>query len=59
MKPHLTRIGHFMTLGPDTEDPALMDLVAPSPTTKPHVPHAMDDVVAVAPTGGTTGLPRG
>ncbi|MEO3828587.1 AMP-binding protein [Actinomadura sp. B10D3] len=59
MKPYLTGVGHFVALGSGTEDPVLMDLVATRPATKPRVPYAMDDVVAVAPTGGTTGLPKG
>ncbi|MGW5728105.1 AMP-binding protein [Nocardia beijingensis] len=49
----------YIALAAGTEDPALRDWVAEYPATSPRLGYAMDDVVAVAPTGGTTGEPKG
>ena len=48
-----------ITEGADQGDVVLADWARRHPTTRPDVAHHMDDVVAVAPTGGTTGLPKG
>ena len=37
----------------------LTDWIKDQPATKPHVAVDLDDVVVVAPTGGTTGRPKG
>ncbi len=43
----------------DFGDAELADWTREFPTKPPAVPFEMDDVVAIAPTGGTTGLPKG
>jgi acyl-CoA synthetase (AMP-forming)/AMP-acid ligase II len=45
-----TQIAHSMSLS---------DWIAQQPSHKPHVAVDLDDVVAVMPTGGTTGAPKG
>ena len=39
--------------------PSLADYVRDKPSDRPAIDYSMDDVVAVAPTGGTTGAPKG
>jgi len=39
--------------------PALASWAQWHPATRPEVDYAMDDVVAISPTGGTTGMPKG
>ncbi|MFG1626079.1 class I adenylate-forming enzyme family protein [Kribbella sp. NPDC049227] len=55
------QLGHvvFIALGAGTEDFDFGSWVAQFPDTGPDILYAMDDVVAIAPTGGTTGLPKG
>ncbi|MEU6191606.1 AMP-binding protein [Nocardia sp. NPDC047038] len=52
-------VGVYIALAAGTEDVTLQDWTAQHPTAPPRVGYAMDDVVAVAPTGGTTGAPKG
>lgn len=49
----------YVALGAGTDDPSLDDWTADRPDTPPPVRFAMDDVAVVAPTGGTTGEPKG
>ncbi|WP_328997759.1 AMP-binding protein [Kribbella sp. NBC_00709] len=49
----------FIALGHGTEDFDFGSWIAQFPDTRPDVSSAMDDVVAIAPTGGTTGTPKG
>lgn len=44
---------------PGSDDLELEAWVSDCPATDPRVPYEMDDVVAIAPTGGTTGRPKG
>jgi len=59
----LPKIKHWICI--DGESPeiagsvSLKAWVKDQPATKPHLHVDMDDVVAVVPTGGTTGLPKG
>ena len=39
--------------------PSLKSWIADQPATAPEVEYQLDDVVALSPTGGTTGLPKG
>lgn len=61
MRTKLPRVRRWIVIGGDGAGPDadLHDWVAAQPDTRPDVVHRMDDVVAVAPTGGTTGLPKG
>ncbi|MEV6253371.1 class I adenylate-forming enzyme family protein [Nocardia sp. NPDC051929] len=52
-------VGVYIALAAGTDDVTLQDWTAQHPTAPPRVGYAMDDVVAVAPTGGTTGAPKG
>ncbi|MEW1722797.1 AMP-binding protein [Streptomyces sp. NPDC093109] len=52
--PHL----RFIALERGTADPDLTSWIAGEPVTRPDVVHEMDEVVAVSPTGGTTGVPK-
>ncbi|MFD8248015.1 class I adenylate-forming enzyme family protein [Nocardia sp. NPDC059691] len=52
-------VGVYIALAAGTDDVTLRDWTAQHPTAPPRVGYAMDDVVAVAPTGGTTGAPKG
>lgn len=49
----------FIALGEGTDDVDLDSWMEGHPDTRPDIAYDMDDVVAVAPTGGTTGLPKG
>lgn len=54
--------GVDVAIGNDTRDPAATSFdawVASQPPTKPSVNASPEDVVSLAPTGGTTGLPKG
>jgi acyl-CoA synthetase (AMP-forming)/AMP-acid ligase II len=59
MKCASSGVGLYVALTAGTDDAALLDWTAGQPDTPPSVPFAMDDVVAVTPTGGTTGEPKG
>ncbi|NUU19956.1 MAG: AMP-binding protein [Streptomycetaceae bacterium] len=52
-------VGVYVALAAGADDAALTEWTAGRPDTPPPVRFAMDDVVAVAPTGGTTGEPKG
>lgn len=49
----------FIALGHGTEDFDFGTWVAQFSDAPPDISYAMDDVVAIAPTGGTTGAPKG
>ncbi|MFF4776648.1 AMP-binding protein [Microtetraspora fusca] len=59
MRSRLPGIKTWVALGAGTGDPALADWTAGHPDISPAVRYEMDDVVAIAPTGGTTGRPKG
>jgi acyl-CoA synthetase (AMP-forming)/AMP-acid ligase II len=59
MRSRLPGVKTWVALGEGTGDQALTDWVTGHAGTRPDVRYGMDDVVAVAPTGGTTGLPKG
>ncbi|MET9914919.1 AMP-binding protein [Streptomyces sp. NPDC006476] len=59
MRAELPDITAWIALDEGTGDITLADWVSGHADTPPEVEHDMDDVVAVAPTGGTTGLPKG
>ncbi|GAA3146490.1 class I adenylate-forming enzyme family protein [Nonomuraea roseoviolacea] len=59
MKSAASGVGRYVALEAGADDVALRDWTAGHPDTPPPVRFAMDDVVAVAPTGGTTGEPKG
>ena len=49
----------LVALSPALEDADLATWVKGHPDSAPNISYDMDDVVAIAPTGGTTGLPKG
>jgi len=63
LQPRLPKIRHWICIdGEPTAVPGsvqLADWIKDQPATKPHVAVDLDDVVVVAPTGGTTGMPKG
>ncbi|MET9026563.1 AMP-binding protein [Nocardia sp. NPDC004168] len=59
LKTAAPEVGVYIALAAGTDDVTLRDWTAQHPTAPPRVGYAMDDVVAVAPTGGTTGAPKG
>lgn len=59
MRTRLPGVRMWVALGPGTDDPQLSDWLIGQPDTAPAVVHDPDDVVAIAPTGGTTGMPKG
>ncbi|GGW41854.1 o-succinylbenzoate--CoA ligase [Streptomyces lucensis JCM 4490] len=60
LAPRLPKVKHYVCLEDDaSEAPSLADWTAGLPDTPPDVHYDMDDVVAIASTGGTTGLPKG
>lgn len=60
LRPQLPGIGHWICIDGESEDaPALADWCADAAATPPEVDYAMDDVVMLSPTGGTTGRPKG
>ena len=52
-------VTHFVALGPAAGDIDLTAWATEFPDTPPAVQVAADDVAVIAPTGGTTGLPKG
>ncbi|SDH14349.1 class I adenylate-forming enzyme family protein [Agrococcus jejuensis] len=54
--PTLRRI---VCIDDDAAPDALATMLAAASDAKPHVAVQMDDVISIAPTGGTTGLPKG
>jgi acyl-CoA synthetase (AMP-forming)/AMP-acid ligase II len=60
MRPGLPTVRQFVCINAEIDDfPSLATWTEGTPTTSPPVEYDMDDVVAITPTGGTTGLPRG
>ncbi|WP_427173417.1 class I adenylate-forming enzyme family protein [Arthrobacter sp. 92] len=62
LRDRLPAVSQWVQFGPDDAGPAdtsFAQWIAPHPATKPAVNAAPDDVVSLAPTGGTTGLPKG
>jgi len=60
VRPMLSKIRHWVCIDGDGADaPSLEDWIAGQPSTHTPVACAMDDVVMLSPTGGTTGLPKG
>jgi acyl-CoA synthetase (AMP-forming)/AMP-acid ligase II len=60
MRPRLPKIKHWICIDAEGADaPSLQRWLDGQPCTRPEVPYAMDDVVMLAPTGGTTGMPKG
>lgn len=60
LRPKLPKILHWICINSEGADaPSLERWIADQLSTKPEVPFDMDDVVMLAPTGGTTGMPKG
>lgn len=60
LRPQLPKIKNWICIDADGADaPSLEDWCAGQPSTRPEVAYAMDDVVMLSPTGGTTGMPKG
>ncbi|MFI9491880.1 MULTISPECIES: class I adenylate-forming enzyme family protein [Streptomyces] len=62
LAPMLPKVKHYICLDEDPaadDVPSLADWTAGHPDTPPEVRYEMDDVAAIASTGGTTGLPKG
>ncbi|VVN82134.1 class I adenylate-forming enzyme family protein [Pseudomonas fluorescens] len=60
LRPQLPKIKDWICIDADGADaPSLKDWCAGQPSTRPEVIYAMDDVVMLSPTGGTTGMPKG
>lgn len=60
MRPGLPRVRAFVCVDGGVDDlPSLAEWTDGVPATSPSVGYEMDDVVAVFPTGGTTGPPKG
>jgi acyl-CoA synthetase (AMP-forming)/AMP-acid ligase II len=60
LRPRLPGIRHWICIDADAPDaPALERWCAGQPMTRPEVAVDMDDVIALSPTGGTTGMPKG
>ncbi len=63
LQPRLPKVRHWICIDGDApqvaQSIALTDWIRDQPATKPHVRVDLDDVVAVMPTGGTTGMPKG
>ena len=60
MKASLPKVKHWICVDGDAAGcPSLEDWTAGHPDTRPAVTYEADDVVAVMPTGGTTGAPKG
>lgn len=59
----LPKVKHWICIDGESPDIAnsvrLSDWIKDQPATKPHLDVDMDDVIAIVPTGGTTGLPKG
>jgi len=63
LQPRLPKVKHWICIdgdAPQVQQSVHLDAwIKDQPHTKPHVRVDMDDVVAVMPTGGTTGFPKG
>lgn len=62
LRGRLPAVRQWVRFGPDSAgsaDTSFTEWIAPHPATSPAVRHDPDDVVSLAPTGGTTGLPKG
>ena len=62
LRDRLPAVRQWVQFGPGDAGPAdtpFAEWTAPHPATKPAVRPSPDDVVSLAPTGGTTGLPKG
>lgn len=63
IQPRLPKVKHWICIDGESPEVAgsinLTAWIHAQPASKPHVHVEMDDVVAVVPTGGTTGLPKG
>jgi acyl-CoA synthetase (AMP-forming)/AMP-acid ligase II len=60
LRPRLPKVRHWICIDGEAADaPALASWIAGQPCSRPEVPYAMDDVVMLSPTGGTTGMPKG
>jgi acyl-CoA synthetase (AMP-forming)/AMP-acid ligase II len=63
IQPSLPKVKHWICIDGDAaelpESRSLRDWIRGHPATKPHVAVDLDDVVAITPTGGTTGAPKG
>lgn len=63
LRDRLPKVKLWICVDDDAKDVAdsirLNDWIKNHPTTAPHVKVDMDDVVALSPTGGTTGVPKG
>jgi acyl-CoA synthetase (AMP-forming)/AMP-acid ligase II len=60
LRPRLPKVKLWVCIDGDVEDvPSLERWCAGQPATRPEVAYEMDDVVALSPTGGTTGAPKG
>lgn len=62
LQPSLPKVKHWICIDGDAaelpDSQSLKDWIRGHPATKPHVAVDLDDVVAITPTGGTTGGPR-
>jgi len=60
LRPRLPKVKLWICIDDEHGDaPSLANWTQWHPATRPDVSCAMDDVVAVVPTGGTTGMPKG
>ncbi|MFE5597698.1 class I adenylate-forming enzyme family protein [Streptomyces coelicoflavus] len=59
LAPLLPKVKHYVCLDASADHASLADWTADQPATPPDVRYAMDDVVAVFSTGGTTGASKG
>ena len=60
IRPRLPQVRLWVCIDAERDDePSLHRWCDPSPATPPMIDYDMDDVVAVMPTGGTTGAPKG
>ncbi|HEV2598872.1 class I adenylate-forming enzyme family protein [Sphingopyxis sp.] len=60
LKPSLPRIRHWICIDGDVPGAvSLESWTADQPGTPPQITYGRDDVVALSPTGGTTGMPKG
>ncbi|MDE2074843.1 MAG: AMP-binding protein, partial [Alphaproteobacteria bacterium] len=60
LRPRLPKVKLWVCIDADVDDvPSLERWCGGHPATRPEVACEMDDVVALSPTGGTTGVPKG